>query len=352
VDGVAEQERVQDRRPGRVIGGRLRLDERLGEGAIGDVWRATHLESDSPVAVKLLSSRLQQSRIERHVARFLGEATLTGHVDCPHVVKVIECGLCIEAGPYIVMELVEGADLFAHLDRFGQMPVHEMATVVAHVCVALEALHDSHVFHRDVKPENIVLATRQDVPCAVLVDFGIALDGRAAAVELEAGLVGTPAYMSPERLGGAPLSHAQADLWSLAVVAYQCLVGRLPFDDTTLGTLSVSLTKGEFLRPASVRADVPEGLDGWFARALAYDPSSRFTGARDMRESLIDACAPFDLEPATGRVSETRSAFRAATATHPRLLRGSDGTALLSEQEAHGRGRWQRGGLSPFDGAT
>jgi serine/threonine protein kinase len=194
MDGITAPER----RPGDVIGGRLRLDDRLGEGAVGDVWRATHLVGDGPVAVKLLSSRLYPSRSAHHVARFLDEATIASRVKCPHVVKVMECGLSLEAGPYIVMELVEGPDLCEHLNRIGSMTVRETATVVAQLCVALEALHGANVFHRDVKPENIVLSAREDDACPVLIDFGIALDGQEAARGTQAAFLGTPPYMSPE----------------------------------------------------------------------------------------------------------------------------------------------------------
>jgi serine/threonine protein kinase len=282
-------------REGLVIDDHVRLDERIGEGAVGDVWRATHLELESPVAVKVATPRATRGG-ESCVARFLNETTLARRVDCEHVIRVLECRLSLDVGPYIVMDLVEGLDLFEHVARTGPLAVVEVATVVAQLCVALDALHAANVLHRDVKPENIVLATRGGRMRATLVDFGVAVDARAGVDAAEASIAGTPAYMSPERLGGTVIADARDDLWSLAVVAYQCLVGRMPFDDTRLETLVAEVDRATFFPPSTLRADVPPALDVWFDRSFARAPAGRFPSAALMREALIDACSPLPLE--------------------------------------------------------
>jgi serine/threonine-protein kinase len=235
---------------GFVIDGRLRLEERLGEGAVGEVWRAMDLELGSHVAVKRLAPRLQrcESR-ENHVASFFREAALARRVDCPHSVRVMECASSPDLGPYIVMEMLDGLDLFEHLARSGTLEIAETAAIVAQLCLALDALHAADVFHRDVKPENVVMTTRLGRPCATLIDFSIAREGSSASEELEEGIFGTPAYLSPERLSGSSPGRAQADLWALAVLAYQCLVGKVPFDDKSVATICVAVNRGTFTPP-------------------------------------------------------------------------------------------------------
>lgn len=292
---------------GFVIDGRLRLEERLGEGATGEVWRATHVEHQSHVAVKLLAPRLLGSESRgKHLASFLREAALAQRVDCPHAVRVIECDSSPDLGPYIVMEMLDGLDLFEHLARSGTLEIAETATIVAQLCLALEALHEADVFHRDVKPENVVMTTRRGRPCAKLIDFSIARDGSSRSEELEDGIFGTPAYLSPERLDGSSPGRAQADLWALAVLAYQCLVGKVPFDDKSLATVCVAVNRATFAPPSAFVAHVSPGLDAWFRRAFARTQSDRFVSATEMREALIVAWSPFPLESSSS-MGETAS---------------------------------------------
>jgi serine/threonine-protein kinase len=296
-------------RVGCVVDGRVRLDERLGAGAMGEVWRATHLELQSVVAIKLLSPRYssRDSR-ESRASSFLLEASLAKRVDCVHVVRVMECAVSPDLGPYIVMEMLDGLDLFEHLARWGGLEIAETAVLVAQLCVGLEALHAANVFHLDVKPENVVMTTRWCRPCATLVDFSIARDG---ASPIDEAICGTPAYLSPERIHGTGGPDSRADLWALAVVAYQCLTGRVPFDDRTLGTVCVALERATFVLPSAFRQDVSPGLDAWFRRAFARTPCDRFESATEMREALIDACSPLPLLASScvraARNSEVRS---------------------------------------------
>jgi len=170
-------------------------------------------------------------------------------------------------------------------------------------------VHAAGVFHRDVKPENIVLASRDGRACATLIDFGIARDGAGGDPAAGAGMSGTPGYMSPERVAGSAPVDAQVDLWSLAVVAYQCLVGRLPFDDSTPDAFLAAVDGQAFAPPSTLRSDVGGTLDGWFQRSFARAPAERFASAGQMREAFIDACSPVLLE-----LLESAPAFAASTA--------------------------------------
>jgi serine/threonine-protein kinase len=263
------------------------------------------------VALKLLAPSLLDSPArDKHVASFLHEASLAMRVDSLHTVRVMGCTSSPELGPYIVMEMLDGLDLFEHLARSGTLEIAETATIVAQLCRALEALHAADVFHRDVKPENVMITMPGGRPCAKLIDFSIACDG-STSEEVEAGIFGTPAYLSPERLAGSSPGRAQADLWALGVLAYQCLVGKVPFEDKSLASVCVAVNRGTFTPPSAFVALASPGLDAWFRRGFARAASDRFASAAAMREALIDACSPFPLEStSSAHEKASRSAGR------------------------------------------
>jgi serine/threonine-protein kinase len=273
------------------------LDRPVGEGAVGQVWRAKHLFLNVPVAVKILSGRWRDN--EAMKARFLREAESAARIDSNHVVRVVDCGISPDFGLYLVMELVDGFDLAGLLSRRGPLPVADALLVAGQLCVALEAIHRAGLVHRDVKPENVMVGHQHGRLCVKLADFGVAkdhderLDGGTVRAPRKPArrLYGTPTYMSPEQLWGLSAA-ARDDLWSIAVVAYQCLVGRPPFDDTTYEALCLSTARGAFVPPTAVRSEVPEPLDRWFEAAFACDPGDRFVTASGMRQALAAVSAP------------------------------------------------------------
>jgi eukaryotic-like serine/threonine-protein kinase len=204
---------------------------------------------------------------------------------------------CDAAGPYLVMEYVRGPTLQQELDDRVTLPLPRVAAVVAQVAEALAVAHAYGVVHRDLKPSNLLLAA--DPFGALLVkvaDFGIA---KALRVDLGADLpenttggfmLGSPPYMSPEQMAGRAAS-AQGDLWSLAVIAYEGITGRLPFAGRSFAELLASLAAGRFDAPSALRPDVPVGVDAWFRRALAKDEARRFGAAREMAAVLGQAVA-------------------------------------------------------------
>ena len=260
----------------------LRLERLLGEGAMGSVWVATHLGLDASVAVKFISPvRLRDK--PALVARFEREAKAAARIKSPHVVQVHDHGVMADDTPYIVMELLEGETLGARLRR-GPMPIDEIATVVTHVGKALEKAHQLGIVHRDIKPENIFLTDGQDELCAKVLDFGIAkqLEEPGQTMTQTGAILGTPMYMSPERIKSAREADVSADLWALAVVAYECVTGRTPFAGETVGALFFAIC-GDPLKPASeLRDGVPAALDDWFSRALRHELDRRFATAREL----------------------------------------------------------------------
>jgi serine/threonine protein kinase len=266
----------------------LRLLRLLGEGGMGSVWLAEHSVLRTEVAVKLLSPQLTDDPEARE--RFQREAAAIARLKTPHVVRIYDVG---DAGgtPFFVMERLLGEDLSHRLDRTKRLPLGIVTAIVVQTCKALAAVHELGVVHRDLKPGNVFLSTSDGELTVKLLDFGVAKhsDGLALHATTDGALLGTPAYMSPEQLFSTKDVTAAADLYSLAVVAYECLAGETPFDGDTLAAVHIAIAGGRFLPITSHDRSLPPTLDGWFARALAQEPSARFASAREMADAFLAA---------------------------------------------------------------
>ncbi|WP_437678164.1 serine/threonine-protein kinase [Sorangium sp. So ce131] len=275
--------------PGLHVTPHIRLVRPLGRGGMSSVWVAEHLGLRTQVVVKFLSDALAQS--PEMVARFQREAALASQVKSPHVVQMIDHGLAPNGVPYIAMELLEGRDLRQLLAARGPLAPHEVVAILWQVAKALGRAHERGVVHRDIKPDNIFLCDVGHGELFVKVlDFGIAKVGAASDLgATKTGVtLGTPYYMSPEQVMGAKVD-ARADVWSLGVVAYECLTGRRPFDEPTIGALSIAICQGEIAPPTRANRALPPGVDAWFQRACARAPAARFGTARELVDELARA---------------------------------------------------------------
>jgi serine/threonine-protein kinase len=277
----------------------LKLVRPLGAGGMGSVWIAEHAVL-GPVAIKVLASKYEGDF--EATERFWREARATSRIRSEHVVRVLDCASLDDGRPYIVMELLEGEDLERYLTRRiaegGPLGLDETLRVVEHVADALAAAHRIGVVHRDVKPENVFVSREDGTLFATLLDFGIAKESDSSVRVTSTGAtMGTPHYMSPEQLMSAREVDERCDLWGLAVVAYQCLTGRVPFDGETFGSICLSIHKGELVPPSDVLPGLPRAIDAWFARALARDIGSRWGDAVAMRDAFRVACENARHEP-------------------------------------------------------
>jgi serine/threonine-protein kinase len=241
------------------------------------------------VVAKILGTTADADSTGRQ--RFLREARLAAKVSSLHVVRILDSEVGATAvgdRPFLVMELLRGEDLAARIARTGRLSLGETVTVVEHIALALEKAHAMGIAHRDVKPSNVFLVEGPGGTVAKLIDFGIAKDDSEPHVELtRAGsLMGTPPYMSPEQVVGAEQVDARCDLWSLAVVAYSCLTGRLPFEGDTFGAVCVAIHAGRFDPPSVTRPELSERVDAFFARALCRTLELRYRGARELSEAF------------------------------------------------------------------
>jgi serine/threonine protein kinase len=256
---------------------------------MGAVWVAEHLTLRSKVAIKLIDAALASSADA--VQRFEREARAAAKLRSPHVVQVLDFG--VDAGtPYIAMELLEGESLRARLDVRGRLSARETSVLMDQLARAVSRAHAEGFVHRDLKPDNVFLVEEDDGFFVKVLDFGIAKALRptptvtGGARTLSGALLGTPHHMSPEQAEGRSVD-ARSDLWSMGVIAFECLTGRLPFTGDSLPAILRSICYDPIVVPSDV-AVVPPGFDAWFACALARDPERRFQNAR----ALVDALEP------------------------------------------------------------
>ncbi|WP_044244090.1 serine/threonine-protein kinase [Chondromyces apiculatus] len=272
--------------PGQHITATLRLVQPLGKGGMGSVWIADHLGLGTQVAVKFIAQQLLTD--ESLVQRFRREAMAAAQIKSPHVAQVFDHGVTAEGIPYIAMELLEGELLGKRVKQFGPLSPRDTATVITQVAKALTRAHQLGIVHRDIKPDNIFLTTVDGDLIVKVIDFGVAKQGMQedTGMTTTGSMVGTPLYMSPEQLFSAKHADHRADLWSLAVVAYHVMTGRIPFSGDTLGALSVAVHTGYYPPPSTVLQGLPASVDAWFQRALQKDPAHRFQSARELAETL------------------------------------------------------------------
>ena len=284
------------------IAGRYRLEEPIGKGGMGSVWRARHLSLDAPVAVKLIDPAL--ARDDEARTRFLREARAAAALRSPNVVQTFDFG--VEDGvPFIVMELLQGETLEDRLARSAPLSPEETVDIMVQVSRAIAKAHEHGIIHRDLKPDNIFLTEHDDEWVVKVLDFGVAKftggDMPAGAATRPGAVLGTPFYMSPEQAEGKRPLDWRADLWSLAVLTFECVVGVRPFQGDTAAILFVQLVAAPIPVPSRY-AKVPPGFDEWWAQAAQRDPELRFQNAKEQAESL---CAALGVQRRTSLFSVT-----------------------------------------------
>jgi serine/threonine protein kinase len=265
-------------RPGSLLAGRYQLESRIGSGAYGTVYRAQHLELRATVAVKVLQTGPGASA--RAVERFRREGISACRVRHPNAVSVLDFGTTPSGVAYLVMEYLEGHSLLEELMRHRVLSPARSAQLLAPVCEALATAHRSGVIHRDIKPANVFLQTTPVGEIVKVLDFGISkIVGDAALAQnltLEGSLLGTPAYMAPERFSGGDYG-GKSDVYSVGVTLYQMVEGRLPYLSGTGDALAVALQHMNDPLPPITRlaGAARDSMQQLLERALAKKPADR-----------------------------------------------------------------------------
>lgn len=304
-----------------VLGGRYELEELIGRGGMGEVWRGRDLRGHRPVAVKILAPQVAGLSARERFAR---EARAAARVVHPNVVTVLDVGEH-DARPYLVMELLSGRSLAEDLDERGRYGVAEACDLVSQAAAGLDAAHRVGVVHRDVKPANL---HRTANGVLKVVDFGVAhVATEAARLTMAGTVVGTAAYLAPEQITGQS-GDAASDLYALGCVCYELLCGSPPFTGSAPQLVYRHLHEAP-VPPSRHRPDVPAELDRLVLALLAKDPAARPAGAEIVRQVLAAiAFPPPQAQAARGASEERRVPYAGgARAGDTALLAAPPGTA-------------------------
>ncbi len=281
--------------------GSYQLEERLGEGGMGEVWRAQHRLLARTAAVKLirpaLAGGVAVSDQARH--RFEREAQAIARLRSPHTVDLFDFGVADDGSFYYAMELLEGLDGDALVRRFGPIPVERAAFVLRQICHSLSEAESCGLVHRDIKPSNIFLCRYgEDLDFVKVLDFGIVKssqdgDGAATALTGENAVHGTPAFMAPEQALGNANIDGRADIYSLGCVAYWLLTGQLVFTaDSPTGLLMKHIQATPVAPSTRTELHIPQSVDRVILACLAKDPADRPQSARALSQLLAELDLP------------------------------------------------------------
>jgi eukaryotic-like serine/threonine-protein kinase len=287
--------------PGDIIGGKYRVERVLGRGGMGVVVAATHAHLGQRVAIKFLLKEAMES--DGVAARFLREGRTMVQLTSEHVARVTDVGTHDNGAPYLVMEYLEGRDLGDVVQARGPLPAPEMVDYLLQACEAVAEAHALKVVHRDLKPGNLFLTRRPDgSPLVKVLDFGISKAHEPAGNKLTqtAAVMGSPAYMSPEQVRSTTNVDQRTDVWSLGVIAYELLTGKLPFEAPTMSGMFAAIVASPMVPIGQRRPDLHPDLARAVERALVKEVEGRFQSVAE----LATALAPFGTDGA--RISAQR----------------------------------------------
>ncbi|MDP9000180.1 MAG: serine/threonine protein kinase [Myxococcota bacterium] len=312
--------------PGTILAGKYRVERLLGEGGMGWVVVATHVQLEQRVAVKFMHAAHGGDGSEA-IARFLREARAAARIQSEHVARVSDFGTLENGAPYLVMEYLEGEDLESVLRKEGALSPEVVVDYAIQACEGLAEAHSAGIVHRDLKPANLFLARRIDGSVRVkLLDFGIsklAAPGGMAEIAMTStqALMGSPLYMAPEQMRSSKNVDTRADIWSMGVILYEMLGGRPPFDGETLPAVCARIMTESPAPLRTVQPGVPPALDAVVMRCLEREPRQRFQDV----PALARALGQFGTAEARGVANRIDRIARARGLSLPEIA--SDGSA-------------------------
>jgi len=280
---------------GRTLQGRYEIVKKVGEGGMSFVYLATDVSTRERYAIKVLSAALSQDA--NAMARLRREAALGMRLAHPNICHIIRLGETEDGLVYVVMPFVDGEILSDRTNRRGSLPLAEVVPLLRDMATGLHVAHELKIVHRDLKPENVMVCKRPDgTEYAVVMDFGLAKERRAGA-ELQkltaTGIIlGTPEFMSPEQLRGKPLDP-RTDIYSLALMTYEMLTGKLPFQGRTQQEMMIARLRSDPtpLRKVRPDLDLPESVERVLAKALQRNPDDRYQTTLEFADAFAAAAA-------------------------------------------------------------
>lgn len=270
--------------------GKYEIHKLLGEGATSTVWLAWDTFARREVALKLISPAAlkdqDRGRLHRHL--LVNEASLAGKLVHPHIVQILDAVIDDEQS-YIVMEYVAGGTLEPYCSPDNLLPLDRLVEIIFKCTRALDYAYHLGITHRDIKPANILLASAGNLGGDIKIsDFGAALFTTGDQTRTQVSGIGSPAYMSPQQVREMPLNH-QTDIYSLGIVLYQLLTGRLPFQASNNFSMIYQILNETPLPPSDFRRDIPANLDAVVARAMQKDLSARYANWEEFSHDLAQS---------------------------------------------------------------
>jgi len=285
--------------PGETFAGKYRVERLLGQGGMGVVVAARHLQLEERVAIKFLVGEPSEAAVDR----FLREARAAVKVKGEHVCRVFDFGRLETGEPYIVMEHLEGTDLAHKLEKDGPQPVASAVGWVIEACDALAEAHAAGIVHRDLKPANVFLAKRPDgSACAKILDFGISKLPAGSTMTRTATMMGSPVYMSPEQMESARDVDARSDLWSLGIMLYELISGELPFVGESMVQLAVKVREKDPIPLETLVPEVPDALARTIAKCMSKKAKDRHANVAELAAELAPF-APPEVAPLVARLA-------------------------------------------------
>ncbi|MBN9163477.1 MAG: hypothetical protein BGO98_27485 [Myxococcales bacterium 68-20] len=284
-----------------LVAGRYRVERLVGSGGMAHVLAARHIELGHAVAMKVLDPSLESDVDAKE--RFAREARAMAALSSKHTVRVHDVGALATGLPFMVMELLEGKDLSQLLAERGPLPFDEACSYIDQACEAVEEAHDAGLIHRDLKPQNLFLATVHGGPPILRVlDFGIARAvggriGKLQTITRMGDLVGTLSYMAPEQIKSSRSVDERTDIWALGACLYRLVAGKHPFVASPEAALVAAILGDPPTPITQHRPDVPAVLASVILRCLRKTPEERFPTARSLRSALAEARAIMAVEP-------------------------------------------------------
>ena len=308
---------------GQVLAGKFRIERVLGQGGMGVVVAATHLQLDERVALKfLLPDALNNPEA---VERFAREARAAVKIKSEHVARVSDVGTLESGSPYMVMEYLEGQDLAGYVHANGAMAVPAAVEFVLQACEAIGEAHALGIVHRDLKPANLFVTRRVDgSPCIKVLDFGISKltapgGGADLGMTKTSSIMGSPLYMSPEQMSSTRNVDMRTDIWALGVILYEILTGRVPFEAETMPQLCGMILQDPPRPLRDLRPDLPDALQAVIFRCLEKSRDRRFANVADLAAALAPFGAP-SAQRSADRISRVLGAAGIQSTQNPGVV--------------------------------
>ncbi len=273
---------AEDKYVGKRLDGRYEIEDIIGEGGMAVVYSARDIQDDIPVAIKILRDEYLGNN--EFIRRFKDESKAIAVLSHPNIVKVYDVSFG-DRIQYIVMEYIDGITLKDYIEKSGPVNWRETVHFVLQTLKALQHAHEKGIIHRDVKPQNIMLLEDGTIK---VTDFGIARFSKSTAnsMTMTNKAIGSVHYVSPEQARGEP-TDAKSDLYSLGVMMYEMLTGKLPFDDANAVSVALMQLQSDPVPPRTINPDIPEGLEEIIIKAMQKDPNKRYHSASEMYNDIL-----------------------------------------------------------------